>query len=183
MIVPDSGEDVRDLIPDDPSIRILVAPRRMRIGAKRNFCCQWARGEIILHWDDDDWSAPERMAEQVAQIGGAVAVTGYRSLLFWDECRHQAYHYHGAPAYALGTSFCYRRAWWFTHPFADLAIGEDNGFIARARAHAVIAEGGDRMVARIHGGSTSPKQTSKVKQWQPLAVSDLPGRFKEMSCL
>ena len=41
--------------------------------------------DILCHWDDDDWSHPNRIAEQVAllQSSGADAV-GYSDLLFWD---------------------------------------------------------------------------------------------------
>lgn len=153
----------------------------MRIGPKRNYCCQWARGEIIIHWDDDDWSAPGRMAEQVVRLSGGIAVTGYRSLLFWDERRHQAYRYTGSARYTLGTSLCYLRSWQRAHPFADLAIGEDNDFRARAQARLATVDGGEMMVARIHGGSTSPKQTGNIKQWTPLPATILPDGFLKMN--
>ena len=40
--------------------------------------------DIIIHWDDDDWSHPSRIAEQVAllQLSGADCV-GYNEMLFW----------------------------------------------------------------------------------------------------
>lgn len=41
--------------------------------------------DVLIHWDDDDYSAPTRIAEQVAflQASGADAV-GYSEMLFWD---------------------------------------------------------------------------------------------------
>ena len=40
--------------------------------------------DILIHFDDDDWSHPNRIAEQVAflQISGA-DVVGYNQMLFW----------------------------------------------------------------------------------------------------
>ncbi len=40
--------------------------------------------DIFIHWDDDDWSHPERIAEQVALLkaSGKEAV-GFREMLFW----------------------------------------------------------------------------------------------------
>ena len=55
------------------------------IGAMRNQANAVARAaDIIVHWDDDDWSHPNRIAEQVAllQASGADCV-GYNEMLFW----------------------------------------------------------------------------------------------------
>jgi hypothetical protein len=44
------------------------------------------KSDIICHWDSDDWSHPNRIAEQVAllQSSGAECV-GYNEMLFWRE--------------------------------------------------------------------------------------------------
>ena len=47
---------------------ICVFPARTSIGGKRNLACREARGEIIAHWDDDDWYAPDRLRYQIAPI-------------------------------------------------------------------------------------------------------------------
>lgn len=57
------------------------------IGSMRNMAnraCLPVESEIFIHWDDDDWSHPNRIAEQVAllQYSGADCV-GYREVLFW----------------------------------------------------------------------------------------------------
>ncbi|MBS1586159.1 MAG: glycosyltransferase family 2 protein [Bacteroidetes bacterium] len=31
----------------------------MVVGRKRNIACEESRGDIIVHWDDDDWYAPD----------------------------------------------------------------------------------------------------------------------------
>ena len=56
------------------------------VGALRNYAIDLALADIIVHWDDDDWSHSNRIAEQVAllQSSGADAV-GYREMLFWRE--------------------------------------------------------------------------------------------------
>lgn len=57
------------------------------IGALRNHAnaCT-VKDSIIIHLDDDDWSHPNRIAEQVAllQSSGKECV-GYREMLFWRE--------------------------------------------------------------------------------------------------
>ncbi|HEX6463610.1 MAG TPA: glycosyltransferase, partial [Vicinamibacterales bacterium] len=55
LIVVDDGSDpVRDILPADHRINYVRPPRRLSVGAKRNLACSQARGEIIVHWDDDD---------------------------------------------------------------------------------------------------------------------------------
>lgn len=43
---------------DDPRVRYMHLPGQMRIGAKRNALCDAAKGEIIAHFDDDDFYGP-----------------------------------------------------------------------------------------------------------------------------
>lgn len=57
------------------------------IGAMRNYAASMMNHtDIVVHWDDDDWSHPNRVAEQVAllQATGADCV-GYNEMLFWRE--------------------------------------------------------------------------------------------------
>jgi glycosyltransferase involved in cell wall biosynthesis len=52
---------------EDPRIRIsrLDFQRPIPFGALRNHSLRTARGEYFAIWDDDDWSAPERLALQM----------------------------------------------------------------------------------------------------------------------
>ena len=66
MLILADGEDVRDLVPnDDDSIRLVHIEEGRTVGEKRNFGVSRACGEIITHFDDDDWSAPARLADQI----------------------------------------------------------------------------------------------------------------------
>lgn len=56
------------------------------IGQLRNFAAEIAQSDILVHWDDDDWSHRERLTEQVAFLDYAQsAAVGYRDMIFWDE--------------------------------------------------------------------------------------------------
>lgn len=156
LIVAD-GESVVDLIPHDPSIRLIHEAGN--IGTKRNLGCQEARGSIVLHWDDDDRSAPERIADQVARLeASGKAVTGYWSMLFTDG--RQWWEYRRAKDYVLGTSLAYLQSWWKAHPFENVPLGEDSAFVGIAAKHKqlVAAEAGGMMVATIHRGNTSKRR-------------------------
>src|SRR5690349_6969382 len=73
VIVDDGAESVADLVPAHPDIRYFRLEKRATVGAKRNFACHETQGEILVHWDDDDWSAPWRLSYQVEQLRQAQA--------------------------------------------------------------------------------------------------------------
>ena len=168
------GEDLGSILPPDEKIRWLRFPSERYIGEKRNLCCEVARGDIIAHWDDDDWSHPERVAEQIEVLRGNL-VTGYRTIHFLDERTRQAHEYRGMPNYAVGTSLCYWKSYWREHKFREFQCGEDNDFVMRARGVLSAQEGIGRMVALTHSAGTSPRPITD-KQWKLVPVSELPWR-------
>src|SRR2546422_2964152 len=65
LVIDDGDDSVADLMPPDPRIRYVRQEPRLTIGVKRNLMCNLAAGDIIVHWDDDDWSASWRVRYQV----------------------------------------------------------------------------------------------------------------------
>jgi glycosyltransferase involved in cell wall biosynthesis len=157
LIVAD-GEDISDLIPSDPRVRVLISPDGAKIGSKRNQGCAAAAGEIIVHWDDDDYSAPGRIAEQVARLQeSGRSVTGYSSMRFTDGERWWLNT--NTPLGCFDTSLCYSREFWAAHHFDEISDGEGESF----RRAAVIADdliavpANAMMHATIHPGNTSAR--------------------------
>src|SRR3954466_9600463 len=68
VVVDDGSDSVSDLCGNDPRIRYLQLDQRQTIGAKRNLGCECASGEVILHWDDDDWYSRRRISYQVGEL-------------------------------------------------------------------------------------------------------------------
>ena len=167
MILAD-GQDVRHLVPeDDPRVRLIHLAGWPEVGAKRNYGCEHAAGEIIAHWDDDDYSAPGRLADQVERLlESGKAVTGFHSMRFTDGVRW--WKYEGTRNYALGTSLCYWRDWWSAHRFPVVQVGEDNQFVAAAHSagELVTADAGELMYATNHAGNTSPRKLGD--NWRPI---------------
>lgn len=164
-LVVSSGVSVADLV---GVARHLHLPCRPTIGAQRNAGCEAARGSIIAHFDDDDYSAPGRLAEQVERIERTGAsVTGYHSMRFTDG--KQWWRYGGSERYALGTSLVYRRDFWQRHRFPEMQVGEDNQFVAAAvRERALVSvDAGEMQWATIHNGNTSPRHIGG-REWRKL---------------
>ncbi len=139
------------------------------IGAKRNLLCSRARGHIIAHLDDDDWSAPGRLTDQVTRlVETGASVTGYNVVEFrrTDGLRW-IFDASKRPHYAVGTSLVYLRSWWAAHPFPDVNKGEDNAFVFGAR-DLVAADARGLMWASIHSGNTCARALSG-SQWRKIA--------------
>jgi len=167
LVILDDGEDsVADLIPADPRIRYFRKTRRQNVGAKRNALCEEARGELIAHWDDDDWDAPRRLALQVEALEDANAdLCGINQLLFFAPKTQRAWEY-SYPArqrpWLSGSTLLYRRDLWRTHPFADVNVGEDARFVwsaLSARLH-VLRDHGFH-IGIVHDRNASPKRVHR----------------------
>lgn len=171
LIIADGYDDVEGVVPVVPRITVAYTGP-LNVGCKRNFGCALAHGELIAHWDDDDYSAPGRLTDQVERLRATEkAVTGYQSMKFTDGVTWWLYK--GWTGFALATSLCYRRAWWEAHRFAELQCGQDEEFVAKATAAKQLAAVEDLglMYATIHPGNTSPrgvKSSGASSCWVPL---------------
>ena len=183
LIVLDDGQDpVGDLIPADPRIRYVRIARGKSLGAKRNETCRLARGEILVNWDDDDWSAPWRLSYQVEQLKTYGAdICGLDRLWFFDPSRELAWRYRYPPSrtpWVAGGTQCFRRGVWERHPYPDIPIGEDDRWIAGAIGARVLPLARDDFyVASVHRANTCPRQTNGTR-WNaanPVHVRSLLG--------
>ncbi len=166
LVIIDDGEDcVADLIPKHRQVRYLRLGQRQSVGVKRNLACTAAHGDLIAHWDDDDWYAPWRLSRQVAEIlNGKSDFCGLARLLFFDPAAQRAWEYvypAGAAPWVYGATFCYRKSIWQQSPFPDVTGIEDNLFIANlAPGVRLRAVPETRMfVGLVHGANSSPKRT------------------------
>src|SRR2546428_3649484 len=163
LIVLDDGDDpVAELIPKDERIRYERLPARLSLGAKRNRACELSRGTLIAHWDDDDWQAPHRLSLQVRALADSGAqVCGSSEVLHYALMEGEAWLYRREPndrPWVAGGTMLYRRAFWATHPFRDLSVGEDTAFVWESPPEAIHAIPNPSFyMAVIHGGNTAAK--------------------------
>lgn len=172
------------LAAEDPRVRYIHDLKPMTVGMKRNALCAAASGEIILHFDDDDYYAPafiEGMLTLMANSGADfVKLHGF----FLHHRRSGMYAYwdlaHGFPLHHMlsdsedvpvgsringkdvlwsyGFSFVYRRKVWEAIQFPDVNVGEDDAFAAaavKAFNHAGMQDTDFLMLHVVHGGNTS----------------------------
>ena len=159
LLIYDTGRPLLDLELGDRMMHAKSGPfDGKNIGRLRNQAAELAReADVLIHWDSDDFSHPARLAEQVEALQG-YRVTGYHSMLFWDETKRQCFRYKGAPNFLIGTSLCYWRETWKATPFPELNAGEDTAWQKGLRKHAVSSiDKEPRMIASIHASNTTCK--------------------------
>jgi glycosyltransferase involved in cell wall biosynthesis len=175
LLILDDGEDsVGDLMPSHPQIRYLRNDRRQPIGVKRNLACAAAQGDVIAHWDDDDWYASWRLSCQVAALVEEDAdLCGLDRVFFLDAAAQRGWLYvypTGGKPWVCGATLCYRKSVWQRTPFSEVGVGEDTRFISNLRGARLRALPETSMfVGLIHSANTSPKRTRDPRwQAQPL---------------
>lgn len=120
LVVVDDGDDnIRDLIPEHECLNYIRLNRRTLLGEKRNIAIENSSGEIILHWDDDDWYASNRMRYQVeAMLDKKSSLCGLGAGLYYDVFANQFWQceerLHNTLFYAgiIGGSICYYKSLW-----------------------------------------------------------------------
>lgn len=153
-------------------------------GTKRNMACEMSRGELIAHWDDDDWMAPQRLRIQVEALQQSGAdVCGLRDLLYYHLEAGEAWLYrypeHERP-WIAGCTLLYRRSLWAAHHFPPLQSGEDTAFVfalPSERIHAIpVTTDNPLYIALIHARNAGSKNLADAR-WHRRTLSEVTQAF------
>ena len=72
IIVDDGTDKIQDLIAavssEIPQIKYFPLPKKITLGAKRNFMHEKTKGSIIVYMDDDDYYPPDRVEHAVERL-------------------------------------------------------------------------------------------------------------------
>ena len=183
VIIDDGNQSCESLIPDNPKIRYFYYPERLgTIGTKRNVACEKAQGEIIVHWDDDDWYAKDWISRQVeAQLTSGAAITGLNTVDFYSPTVNRRWRYEDTDTekpWLCGATMAYPKSLWENHKFLDLQVGEDYDFVwnSGGKTFAMDYLAGFTSILHAHNTSLKPVENPKHKKhaeaWT--AAKDLP---------
>jgi glycosyltransferase involved in cell wall biosynthesis len=171
LIIVDDGQDaIGDLVPDDGRIHYVRLEKRQSVGAKRNLACRRARGDLIAHWDDDDWMATNRLSTQAAELLATDAqVCAARQLLYYHLESGQAWLYRprtGDRSWLASSTLLYHRKLWETHPFAEGDAADVAAFVAPLNpARVRVLDDPQFYIALLHGENSTPRNLSDLR-WQ-----------------
>jgi glycosyltransferase involved in cell wall biosynthesis len=155
------------------------------IGQKRNQLIASARGDIIIHMDDDDYYAPHYIETMLTLMARSkadfVKLFGFHlfhqrtgMFAYWDLEHAFPLHHMLHPEaddfplgpkekqpneeWGYGFSYVYRRTVWEAQAFADTSNGEDKFFAeaaVKSFSHAGMQDTSFAAVHVIHGSNTS----------------------------
>lgn len=138
------------------------------VGFKRNYLCDNAKGDIIIHADSDDIYAPDWITKSVEHLINTKSdLAGLSHANFTDGVNSWRYTYRWAQPYILGATMCYWRKTWERNKFPDKNVGEDASFCANAgiiTPHYYI----DGFTATIHPNNTAKKSLNNPKIYKPI---------------
>jgi len=162
LVIFDNGQDpVEDIIPKDERIRYYYMETSEPLGIKRNRAIAYAQGELITHWDDDDWYAADWLSHQVqALINSGADLAGINQVQFYSPTLNKYWmtkNMNSRKPWLTGASLIYRKAFWEQHPFKGLQIGEDDDFIRNNGAKVFAHDYYQGFMATLHPNNTSIK--------------------------
>jgi glycosyltransferase involved in cell wall biosynthesis len=181
LVIVDSGIEPVAL-PADHRIRRLRPDRPITVGAARNLGNASARGELLAHWDDDDWIGPDRLSKQVAALQRCPTAVccGLGSLLYYRPAHADAWRYQPLEqdrAFLAGGTLLYRREEWASHPFIEIDCGEDAAFVAGLGDERVLRLADEGWyVALMHDRNTSAKDLGDSR-WSAARLDEVAARI------
>lgn len=155
VIVDDGTDKLTELIPTGKEIKYIHLERKASIGYKRNIAAENARGQIIAHWDDDDWYHPtylKKLIHMLLQSGERKAIAGlgvYLIYILEDSilkiCRTGG---------IAGATFCYFKTLWEMNPYRDVNNGEDFFFLQDVKPFYIRLENPELFIVIRHKYNT-----------------------------
>lgn len=123
------GQELRCTV---PGVRVLNAPGRYTsLGAKFNALVNYAQGDLLLPWEDDDISLPRRIAQAVEWIERGHAFFNPRQTWFLHDGKLSKDHSHGV---CHNASAFTREAWRICGGYVHVSGNQDalmNGALFR----------------------------------------------------
>jgi len=173
IIIDDGVEPYLDLIPNHPKVHFHYSSESLgTIGIKRNIACEKAKGEIIMHWDDDDWYELDWISRQVNALETSGAdITGLNHIKYFSMLTEQSFFYQNSDAikpWLCGATLAYRKSLWYKYHFVDLQVGEDSDFLLNSGGTIYTLNYPAGFMAVIHSTNTSIKQLDNINPvgWQ-----------------
>ena len=187
LIVVDDGDDlVMDLLARHPLVRYCAPQYIHTVGAKRNFACEMAQGEIICHWDDDDWYSPKRLSYQVAPfLADRTDISGLHLRHVLDlqmmqawRCEDSTQAQPGVTGMHYGTMMYRKELWMYHARFQNSPKGDDgSGFVRKlteqgARTYTLPCANHHTYVRHGHNiWKYQPGHSIGSEQWQRVSLA------------
>lgn len=189
IIIDDGSQSIEDLVTGLPEVKLVTLKQRTTIGRKRNMACAHASGELIAHWDDDDWYGADRLQRQAQPIlDGDADITGLFTQYvldltngeFW--CIDSNLHRRMFVGDVHGGTLVFRKSIWDAGAhYPEINLAEDAGFLNAAlkqRAKLSKIDNSGCFIYMRHGSNTWKFASGKFLNDQGWKRINAPENFK-----
>jgi glycosyltransferase involved in cell wall biosynthesis len=172
ILIADDGDDpVRDLLSSDERVRYIRLDRRRPLGFKRNLLAREARGDVLVHMDDDDYYPPTRVSHAVERLlSSGIGLAGASQNYIYNSADDSVVvsgpfgQNHG-----LDGTFAYFRSYIRDHRFDDEAM---------VRVEARFTEKFQSPMTQLDGRSTILIVQHAKNTWDKTRTARVPSRLR-----
>ena len=192
LLIYDDTKHPSKFFLDLPKVRYYHSEQRLSIGEKRNFLAHEASGDIIAHFDDDDFYMPNYISYMIKKLGDRPIVklsswfiygVTQKAFAYWDTGSIGALHLIVQSDQPLqpvrasepldshlkgyGFSYVYRKPIVDEVPFPDQYHGEDYVWIKKIEERnsiKLVADTEGVVIHIIHKSNIIKKQKTKLQE-------------------
>ena len=133
IVVDDGTDPVGDLFLNIPNVKYFFQEKKMKLGKKRNYMHEKAKGEIIVYMDDDDYYPPDRINHAVNKLRSKPGILCAGSSCLYIYFKHISKIYQFGPYganHATAGTFAFRRELLLQTRYDDDAeVAEEKQFL------------------------------------------------------
>jgi glycosyltransferase involved in cell wall biosynthesis len=177
LVFDDSERPCPNLEFAEAKLRYVYSPQRLSVGEKRNRLLEIANGEVVIHFDDDDYYGPHYVARALSFLNAKKLDLALLTGFFAAHLDASVFGYYRTmikkgPGYAFnkngvrpvdlgglnipfihlcyGWTYVYRKAVWENVRFKDVSIFEDRDFIGMASRQFKVGAYESRSLDCVH---------------------------------
>lgn len=133
IVIDDGTDPVGDLFEQVPQVKYIRCETKMTLGKKRNMMHDYAKGQILVYMDDDDYYPPERVEHAVDTLKknpNAMAAGSSKIYIYFKHNKTMYTFGPYGPNHATAGTFAFRRELLKTSRYEDTAaIAEEKVFL------------------------------------------------------
>jgi glycosyltransferase involved in cell wall biosynthesis len=173
IIIDDGTDKIEDLIlsSDIPNIKYYKIDEKISLGKKRNLMHSYAKGDIIIYMDDDDYYPPERISHAVEQLQNNPTILCAGSTILYTYFKNidkivQFGPY--GPNHATAATFAFKKELLsITSYEEDAAMSEEKHFLKNYTIPIIQLDPKKVILVISHNQNTFDKRTLLNGQNQP----------------
>jgi glycosyltransferase involved in cell wall biosynthesis len=167
ILVADDGTDpIYDLIKNDSAFRYIRFDEKKPLGYKRNLLASQAKGEILIHFDDDDYYPPSRVSHAVESLMKSEKLIAGSSLCHIYDTSLKKIFVSGpfGQNHATAGTFAYKKEYIKNNKFNDEAIAqEEPSFTGNFSNNLIQLDALKTILIIKHAKNTWDKQHTRKK--------------------